>query len=110
MRPSGHSHSWGTSFTEVGEKQKPQPHQRAMGHNDSILAEVLIKKAINGGNKLHHIITFYYVMFALRFKCHVNLAPHRIGALMPLGSCRLAMWAGLLTRPHRAHAFPDNVM
>lgn len=44
MRPSGHSHLWGTSFTEVGEKQKPQPHQRAMGHNDSILAEVLIKK------------------------------------------------------------------
>lgn len=80
-----------------------------MGHNDSILAEVLIK-AINGGNKLHHIITFYYVMFALRFKCHVNLALRRIGAMMPLGSCRLAMWAGLLTRPHRAYAFPDNVM
>ena len=37
-------------------------------------------------------------MFALRFKCHVNLALRRIGAMMPLGSCRLAMWARALKK------------
>ena len=100
MRPSGHSHSWGTNFTEVGEN-------RSHSHISERWGTTI---AFYGGNKLHHIITFYYVMFALRFKCHVNLALRRIGAMMPLGSCRLAMWAGLLTRPHRAHAFPDNVM
>lgn len=44
MRPSGHSPFMGHQLHRGRRKQKPQPHQRAMGHSDSILAEVLIKK------------------------------------------------------------------